>query len=71
MNKIKALYFCVKCFSYIFVKILRSMDWNSFQVNLEEKDGRRLNIRYMKHIGSVELMEFYTSEGSLEVEIIK
>ena len=66
MSKVKALLFTAKCFLYICWRILHSREWNSFTVNLQEKNEARRILRYMKHSGSIDLEDLVFDKGSIE-----
>ena len=65
MNKLKALVFTIKCFCWIFVRVLFSRDWNVFTLSLNDGDGDRRMIRYQKQCGSIDLASWIKhSDGS-------
>jgi hypothetical protein len=48
MKKLRGILFLLKCFGYIAFRILDGREWNSMNVNLEDKDGSRRIIDYRR-----------------------
>jgi hypothetical protein len=68
MNKMKAILFLAKCFFYIAKRIIAGKEWNMMTVSLENKDGEREGLRYMRKHGSVDLSHWINrKDGSTDV----
>ena len=58
MNKIKGVIFLLKCVGYVMYRLLRARTWNSITVNLEQADGSRQQLTYMKTTDGFALRKF-------------
>jgi hypothetical protein len=58
MHLLKGLFFLTKCWCYIAWRVIRCAEWNMMTVTLENPDGTRRNIRYMRASGSYDLHDY-------------
>ena len=68
MNKIKGIWFLTRCYFQIMYRLMKSRSWNMMTVNLENEEGKRTLITYLRRMESYELQAYDLMDGTRGLE---